>query len=576
MAGKMKTYEDLELEIEDLKKQLLEKKDIEKELSKTRILMQAAFDQSPVPLVVVTYPDFTFKIINKATEDFMLIPSTDYLNKTPMDAPWNWKEYYPDHTPVTLQEDLPMPLAMHGITTKNKEMYIVRHDGSIVWELVSASPIYDNEGELLGGILAITDITERKKAEKRLTENEIKLKEQNEEYETLNEELRETNEQLEIAKNKAEESDKLKTAFLQNMSHEIRTPMNAIIGFSGLLLEYSDDKESIEEFTKIITQRCNDLLEIINDILDISKIESGQLTVNMEACNLDELISELSTFFEEYQARLDKKHIAFSLQAQCASPNNLIITDIVKLKQIFINLINNAFKFTEEGKIEGGCRLDANNKLVFYVSDTGIGIPADKRNQIFERFTQLHAGSIRNYGGTGLGLSIVKALTNLLGGEIFVESELGKGSKFSFTIPYKLSNSGQKKSVDSSLSDDGEISSKTILIVEDDYFNAEYLKVLVSKIGFKIIQANCGEDAVIITQSQTIDLVLMDIRLPGIDGYEAIRQMRITKPKLKIIAQTAYAAQDERQKALDIGCVDYISKPTKRDLLLSLIKKHLH
>jgi PAS domain S-box-containing protein len=244
-------------------------------------------------------------------------------------------------------------------------------------------------------------------------------------------------ENLKVAKEKAEESDRLKTAFLQNMSHEIRTPMNAIMGFSELLVKHYNNKPKLEKFSDIINQRCNDLLDIINDILDIAKIESGQLTVIQEECNLNVLFDELKTFFTEQQKKIGKQHLKFDLQAFCEPSDTIVVTDKVKLKQIFINLISNAFKFTETGKIEGGCKFDENKNLLFFVADTGIGIPFDKHQMIFERFAQVEHGSNRLYGGTGLGLSIVKGLVNLLGGEIFLESEIDKGSTFSFVIPIK-------------------------------------------------------------------------------------------------------------------------------------------
>ena len=575
MIEKESTFEELKIENENLKKQLFDKKDIEKELSKARILMQAAFDQSPIPMVVASYPDFTFKIINKATEDFLLVSSKNYLNKKPIEVDWNWQEFSPEGEPVKSITELPLPLAMQGITTKNKEMTIERHDGSRVVELASGAPIYDAEGELIAGILVMVDITERKKTEQMLSENESKLKEQNEEYETLNEELREANEQLHIAKNKAEESDKLKTAFLQNMSHEIRTPMNAIMGFSDLLFEYSDDKDKLKMFTDIISQRCNDLLDIIDDILDISKIESGQLTVSNEECNLKELFYELNSFFTEYQNRIGKQQISLKFETQFGLIDDLIVTDNVKLKQILINLINNAFKFTDEGIIEVSCKLNENKNLLFYVSDTGIGIPRDKHNAIFERFTQLHQDSIKSYGGTGLGLSIVKGLVTLLGGKIFLESDLGKGSTFYFTIPYETVIVSHHSALESENHNNRNYSNKTILIVEDDIYNAKYLKEILSGIGLDILHAENGKDAISMSLSKQIDLILMDIRLPDTDGYEVTQQIIKHNPNLKIIAQTAYAAQDERQKALTAGCIDYISKPTKRNILLSLIHKYL-
>jgi signal transduction histidine kinase len=267
---------------------------------------------------------------------------------------------------------------------------------------------------------------------------------QNKEYSRLNEELRDTNKRLHEAKEKAEESDRLKTSFLQNMSHEIRTPMNAIMGFSSLLVDNYNNKPKLEKFSDIIHSRCNDLLEIINGLLDISKIESGQLSVHVEECDLNELFKELTRFFKEHQKRIGKEHIHFSMNLPCNGLVSPIMADTVKLKQILINLIGNAFKFTHSGIIECGCRLD-NGSLIFFVSDTGIGIPKDKHEIIFERFAQLSNDRIRNCSGTGLGLSIVKGLLNRLGGRIWLESETenadaGKsgGTTFYFTFPYEV------------------------------------------------------------------------------------------------------------------------------------------
>ncbi|HEX3006513.1 MAG TPA: PocR ligand-binding domain-containing protein [Bacteroidales bacterium] len=387
-------------------------------------------------------------------------------------------------------------------------------------------------------------------------------------------ERKNTEEQLIIAKEKAEESSRLKTAFLQNMSHEIRTPMNAIMGFAGLLSSNFNNKVKLEKFADIIGSRCNDLLDIINDILDLAKIESGQLPVNVEEFDLNELFAELSSFFAEYQNRIDKQQIAFRVKGFEEMSGSTIVTDKVKLKQIFINLINNAFKFTTEGRIEFGCKPGKDNNVLFYVSDTGIGIPEDKQKLIFERFVQLQHSPKMNLGGTGLGLPIVKGLVDLLGGELFIESKPGRGSKFSFSIPYKTVHhvrqapmSGTKKNAD--------LSGKTTLIVEDDLYNFEYLKEILSETGLSILHAGTGKDAINISLEQSIDLILMDIGLPDIDGYETTRRIRQYKPHLKIIAQTAYAMHDEKQKAMNEGCDDYISKPTKKDLLLSMVSKHL-
>ncbi len=427
------------------------------------------------------------------------------------------------------------------------ECQIRRCDGAIRWIWACGQHQLDENGNAFRMAGIIQDITDRKQTEIELT----------------------------LAKEKAEESDRLKTAFLQNMSHEIRTPMNAIVGFSNLLFRNANDKDKLKIFTNIISQRCNDLLDIINDILDISKIESGQLPVHLEETNLNELFAELNSFFSEYQKRIDKQHIKFSLQALCHQEQYIIITDKVKLKQIFINLISNAFKFTEAGKIEYGCKFDKNNNLLFFVSDTGIGIPLDKQQFVFERFAQLQQNIKMNVGGTGLGLPIVKALVGLLNSEVSLESEPLKGSTFSFTIPYNPVQPSPHKPLIVENINEGNFIGKTILIVEDDPYNAEYLKEVLSDLELNILHAGNGEDAVEISLSQHVDLILMDIRLPKMDGYEATRQIKQHKPRIKIIAQTAYAAQDEKQKAFGAGCIDYVSKPTKQEVLLSVLNKHL-
>lgn len=303
-----------------------------------------------------------------------------------------------------------------------------------------------DENKAITGTASIGEnITERKLTEEALINKNIEYKYLNDEYLALNEKLTQNledlqniNNQLALAKLKAEESDRLKTAFLQNMSHEIRTPLNAIMGFSSLLALNYENKPKLEKYSEIISQRSQDLLEIINDILDIAKIESGQLSIYNEEFNLRDLFEELDTFFREYMVRLGKEHLSFSLNVDLPEESISIRTDRVKLKQILINLISNAFKFTYEGSVKGGCQVNKHQNIQFYVSDTGIGIPFEKQALVFERFVQLHDPHSRNAGGTGLGLSIVKGLVQVLGGEIDLTSEVGNGSKFTFTLPVKV------------------------------------------------------------------------------------------------------------------------------------------
>ncbi|BAX81836.1 ATP-binding protein [Labilibaculum antarcticum] len=386
--------------------------------------------------------------------------------------------------------------------------------------------------------------------------------------------LQQRNNDLLMAKEQAVESDRLKSVFLQNMSHEIRTPMNAIMGFASFLPDSFNDKECIEEYSNIIMQRCDDLLAIINDILDISKIETKQIPLNFEECNTDVLLLEIQALFTEEQKRQDKENIKLII-TNSTSKNKTFTTDKEIVKQIITNLISNALKFTNQGQIKIGITVNDFKSVIVQVSDTGIGIPATEHKKIFERFAQVEQGTNRVYNGTGLGLSIVEGLTNALSGTIHLESELGKGSTFTITLPqnqapvYKTSNSNGAKP-------DYNFSGKTILIVEDDIPNAQYLKEVFKKTSVKTIHAANGTDAIRIALSQPIDVILMDIRLPDINGYDATLKIREKNKNVVIIAQTAYTSGQDRKYAIDSGCNEYLSKPVKAKTLLELVNKYLN
>ncbi len=377
------------------------------------------------------------------------------------------------------------------------------------------------------------------------------------------------------AKERAEESDRLKTAFLQNMSHEIRTPMNAIVGFSGLLADQFNDRQKLVEYSDIISQRCNDLLAIINDILDIAKIESGQIAVNASDCNIHTILNELSSVFSEQQSNPAKKDILFTCSADSLPDEGFVSLDGIKLKQILINLIGNAFKFTDFGKIECGCSAYDKTELLFYVSDTGQGIPEEKHLLIFDRFTQLNLNPDKLVSGTGLGLSIVEGLVKLLGGHIWLKSALGKGTTFYFTLPYRKAASYTPAPSATPERTRYNFIGRTILIVEDDFWNATYLKEILKSTGAVLLHTIYGNDALNIARENNLDLVLMDIRLPDTNGYEATKQLLNEYPDLKIIAQTAYASSDEQINVFASGFADFISKPTEKADLLSLVAKHL-
>jgi|WetSurMetagenome_2_1015567.scaffolds.fasta_scaffold17172_4 PAS domain S-box-containing protein len=453
-------------------------------------------------------------------------------------------------------------------------------DGKQRWvHIASRSEWKDMENRITAIYGAVRDITEQKDAEREVKEKNEEIEAQNKEYQLLNEELLRINNELTLAKEKAEESDRLKTSFLQNMSHEIRTPMNAIMGFSSLLVGFYNDRHKIEKFAEIINNRCNDLLGIINDILDISKIESGQYTVNYERCNLQDLMIEINEFFQEHQLRIGKENILFSMKLPDPFQVLEIITDKVKLKQILINLINNAFKFTTRGSIEFGCALNSGRELQFYVSDTGRGIPKDNHQMIFERFTQVSRKDEAS-SGTGLGLPIVKGLLDILGGHIWLESTCEDQQKgfpgntlFYFTLPCQDNPSEPILYTEQVHFD---FKNKKILAVEDDPFHVELLREVLAETGIHYLHTTSGMEAVDIAVSENPDIILMDIRLKDINGYEAIEKIKLRNPAAKIIVQTTYAGNDDRKKAYDMGCNEYISKPIDGRLLLSAINRQLY
>lgn len=385
-----------------------------------------------------------------------------------------------------------------------------------------------------------------------------------------------------VAKEQAEESNHLKTAFLQNMSHEIRTPMNAIMGFSSLLPHSYNDKDQLTQYSEIINQSSKNLLSIIDDILEIAKIESGQLPVSNEAFSLNEMFTEIKPLFKEYQRQLNKPQLQFELKT-CDCKVDTIISDKGKLRQIMINLISNAYKFTDEGIIEGGFTTVSDSTIEFYVRDTGIGIPSDKQNAIFERFTQLHTEKKKQYGGTGLGLSIVKGLLDLMGGTIRLESVKENhsegqsgGSTFYFTIPYKKAEVRQAELKTKFNEIDYQFNKQSVLLVEDNFANTRLIQKMLADTGLKLLHTEYGQEAVEIATSELPALVLMDIGLPDISGYEAARMIKSVAPGITIIAQTAYVSDDDKVKAFDAGCDDFVGKPLTKDQLLAVMSKYLN
>jgi PAS domain S-box-containing protein len=418
--------------------------------------------------------------------------------------------------------------------------------------------------------LLLSDITEQKETERKLIERDKLLNDQNKEYQTLNQELTKLYKELFQAKEKAIESDKLKTAFLANMSHEIRTPMNGIIGFTGLLNKDTDEEKRIK-YIEIIQKNTLQLLNIINDIVDISKIEAGQIDIDLITFNLDEFTQNLADLHlkKSYEKNIILKLENFDKEIE-------IIADENKLRQIFINLLDNAFKFTEKGSISFGYGIK-DDSIVFYVSDTGIGIDPENHQTIFERFRQAELSSARKYGGTGLGLSISRAFIEKMGGRIWLESELGKGAKFQFSLPVQFIRKNQTINHQVAYNTTiHEWSSKKILIAEDELLNYQYFEEILEDTQATLLWVKNGKEAVnICLERDDIDLVLMDIKMPEMNGYDATREIKKVKAKLPIIAQTAYALIGDEGKAKEAGCDAYIQKPIDIKKLMQILSVYL-
>ena len=459
-----------------------------------------------------------------------------------------------------------------------------KKNGELFWEKAVISPILNSEGKVVNFVAIKDDITERKKMM----------------------------EELVAARERAEESDRLKSAFLANMSHEIRTPMNGILGFSELLKEPGLSGEQQQEYIKIIGKSGARMLNIINDIVDISKIESGLIKLDISESNVNEQIEYIHTFFKP---EAEAKGIKLSLKNKLPQNEAIIKTDREKLYAILTNLVKNAIKYTAKGSIEFGVSVETRHALSqfeektlhvetlhalsenpektkhalsllqFYVKDTGIGIPKDRQEAIFERFIQADIEDRMAYQGAGLGLAITKAYVEMLGGKIWVESdpdnsdnytEEGKGSTFYFTLPYN--NDQVKEIVNNELANSEKnnvVRKLKILIAEDDEVSEMLIDNYIKIFSKEILNARTGVEAVeVCRENPDTDLILMDIRMPDMDGLEATREIRKFNRDVVIIAQTAFGLTGDKEKALESGCNDYIAKPIKKLELQSLIIKH--
>ena len=420
-------------------------------------------------------------------------------------------------------------------------------------------------------------IAAKKKHEHELEDKNKEYEIINKEYENLNKELNIANNKLFIEKEKVERANKLTHEFLHNMSHEIRTPMNGIIGFADLLKTPDLDEDQRKRYLSIIDSSGQQLLHVIDAILEISRLDTKKVPVFEEGFCLNDFITELLSVFN---LKIKELNIDLHLKEGLSDKDSFIYTDKVKLNTILGNLIENAIKFTSKGFIELGYYIE-NNNLVIYVKDTGVGISSENYKNIFDRFSQEEKELSQKSGGLGLGLSIVKENVELIGGTISLKSGKGKGTTFYVTIPYKpeieKTEITEKKAETTKEAVKKKIN-RTILIAEDEEINILYLKELLNYFdgyNLNVLLAENGKEAVRLCHKNDIDVILMDIKMPVMNGIEASKKIKLFKPDVPIIVQTAYSMAEDKNLALKSGCDDFISKPIDKDIFISMIKKYL-
>jgi len=532
---------------------ITERKRAEEELVKTRALLTGAVEQSPSGILIADAPDVRIRIVNSAALGIRGKTQVPLSEIDVAEHAINWQTYYPDGVTPYPPDQLPLSKAiLEGVASMDVEAVIINDQGDKRWVSVNAGPIRDKQGRITAGIVTFHDITDRKRAE----------------------------ETLRKAMEAANAANVAKSQFLANMSHEIRTPMNAILGFAELLAQ---DKLTPQQsdFVQTIRNSGSHLLELINDILDFSKIEAGKMTLEFTECSLAGLLNEIESLMAPFA---QTKGLRFEMIEPTVLPQ-MIRTDPVRLRQCLTNLVNNAIKFTEAGHVIVRTTLteSAGKPLLrFVVEDTGPGIDPRVQDKIFEAFEQADGSMSRKFGGTGLGLTITRHLAELFGGSLTLTSELGKGSTFVIAIPANTDIQNppaqsvhhfpipQKSSTPLPQQFQGRV-----LVAEDVKTNQVLVRILLNQVGLEPVIVEDGQAAVEQALRHEFDLILMDMQMPRLNGFEAARKLRKQGIRTPIVALTAGAIKGDEQKCLEAGCDEYLTKPIDRKKLLQVLAQFL-
>lgn len=522
--------------IQDITERHLAEEEIKKSEEKNRFLYENMVQG-------VVYHNSEGEIIdsNKAAASILGLTTDQLVGKTSKDPRWksireDGSDYPGEEHPVMLSLKTGKPVfnSVMGVFIPEEESYR--------WININSIPKFEigKPGKLYQVVVTMEDITKLRKAIE-----------------------------------KAEESDRLKSSFLANMSHEIRTPMNGIIGFANLLSQPDLTLDEKSKYIEIIQKSGDRMLSTVNDLIDISKIETGQAKIALSEIRLNEKIKNLYNFFRQ---QANEKGLKLIVSSYLPKGTDTIITDSTKLDSILSNLIKNAIKYTDTGKIEIECN-DNGKELIFKIKDTGIGVPSDRLDAIFNRFEQADITNVRAFDGSGLGLTIARAYVEMLDGKIWVESEVGRGTEFYFTLPAKRNKIIDQNPLRENVKPDEENTGKKlkIIIAEDDEASFIYLSAILRKsLNCEILHGISGNETMeLIRKNDNVDIIFMDIKMPGTDGYETTKLIRETNREVVIIAQTAYAFGYDKERALAAGCDDYISKPIRADELMRLLKSFI-